>query len=166
MRKLLKLPGRHHERHAVEALLQLVVRGVDLVFDPFLLVLLVPAVLVHLRNDLQVFGMIQIEENLDRSSATPHHDRLATDDGRERGEALLPVEQESRVRVRIQILVDRELLQRHVLVGLPHEDRAGRVLAIERIEKVANSSRTPHVSALHLRQTQLTTLDHPDQFRD
>jgi hypothetical protein len=68
---------------------------------------------------------------------------------------VLSVEQQSYALTWVPDLLDRKLLERNVFVGLPEQDRSGRISSIERIEEVANASRSPYVLALHLRQTKL-----------
>src|SRR5258708_21277400 len=77
--------------------------------------------------------MVKIEKQLNRLLPSAHFDRLAADHGRERGQALLGIKQQTRALVRICLLGDRHLLERHRLVGLPEEHCTRGITAIERV---------------------------------
>ena len=78
----------------------------------------------------------------------------------------MAIEQKPRTLVRVCLLHDRHLLERHLLVSFPQEDRARGIPAIERVEQVAHTGRSPDVATLHLRQAQLAAFNHANEFFD
>lgn len=108
--------------------------------------------------------MLQIEQQIDGPTATAHRHRLAANDGRERSQTLLTIQQEPGALVGIRALADREILQRYSFIRFPKQDGARRIAAIQRVQQIAHSRGTPHILALHFRQAQLATLNHGYQF--
>ena len=167
MRQLLQLPRGHHESHLVEALEQFVLGRVRLIANQFAIVVgivLVVAVLFHFGHDRQLVGMLQVEQQVDGPTAAAHRYWLAANNGRERCQTLLTIQQKPRALVRIRALADREILQRHSFIRFPKQDCARWVAAIQRIQQIAHSGGAPHILALHLRQAQFAPLDHGYQF--
>jgi hypothetical protein len=110
--------------------------------------------------------MLQIEEELNGAFAAIDLYRLAADDGREGGEALLAIEQELGFGVGIGLLAYGKGLLRDGLIGFPDQDGARGIAAIEGIEEIANAGGTSGIAPLHFRQPQLTALDLADEFFD
>ena len=110
--------------------------------------------------------MLQIEEDVDGPLAPPDRHRLAVQHGGERGQALLTIEQQLPTGERVRVLGDREVARRHWLVRLPHQDRAARIAAVERVQQVAYPCRSPDVVPLNLGQAHLAALVHVHQRAD
>ena len=93
MRKLLQFPCRHDECHSVEALLKLILRGISLVIDEIVIVIIfVLAFFVDLGDYRQLVRVLEIEQQLDGSATPSHVHWLAADNGREGRQALLAIQ--------------------------------------------------------------------------
>jgi hypothetical protein len=108
--------------------------------------------------------VFKVEQDLDRTLATPHLDRLAAEDRGKGGQALLAVEQQQTLHYRRIGLADTELAGGHDGIGLPKQDRARWVAAIQGVEQVADARGAPDVLALHFRELQVAPLDPVDEF--
>jgi hypothetical protein len=100
------------------------------------------------------------------ASAAADVDRLAVEDGRQRGEALLPIKEELATEESGRVLFDGEVPRRDTLVRLPHQDRAARVSTIQGIEQIPDPRRLPDILALNLGETEFPALVHVDQGAD
>ena len=78
-----------------------------------LTLLSVIAVLIHFGHDGQLVGMLEVEQQVDGPTTAAHRHRLASNDGRERCQTLLTIQQKPRALVGVRALADREILQRH-----------------------------------------------------
>ena len=68
--------------------------------------------------------MVEMKQDLDRPFSVLDPDRLPSKHRRQRGQALLAIEQEAGALERIVLLSHGEVLLRYPLIGIPNEDRA------------------------------------------
>jgi hypothetical protein len=92
--------------------------------------------------------MIEVEEDVYGVPATTDLDPFAAHDGRERGDALLTVEEEFLATEGRLLLFDGGCSGRNVTIGLPYEDAAAGVATIERVEEIPDSGGSPDVAPL------------------
>src|SRR4051794_26937874 len=108
--------------------------------------------------------MIQVERDFNGSDAVLEAQRLTTHNSGERREPLLTIKEELLAAECATLLFDRQVARRHPEIRLPHENRARRIAAVERVEKIAHSGSRPNVAALEFGKAQLTAIDHVDEL--
>lgn len=108
-------------------------------------------------------AVLQVKQDVDGLDAPANLDRLAVDNGRQRGEALLAVEQQFAAGKGPGLLDDGGVAGGHRFVSLPHENRAAGVAAIKRVEQVAHAGGAPDIVSLDFRQPQLPAFIHVNE---
>jgi hypothetical protein len=83
----------------------------------------------------------QIKQEFERPFLASHCDPLTPYDRRKGSEPLLAVEQQTGASrfIGAFLLGNGEILKRHLLIGFPEQDGAGRIATIERIKKVTHT---------------------------